>query len=1224
MDRPLRIVFGPAALRVSAELLAETRRDHECLALGAELAVERAGTWAEVASQFPAHWHPDLVLVALNEPRLPDGVWRAPVPVLGAAPDWDLHAHLYRHLAPRCDAVVVEEPDAPLAAPWCEQVLRVDLDRPDRSALEPRDRPTERDIDVLVLDPLDPACRAERLRWVGRVSQLAAHCRVVVRPSTTPDGDREWLDRAKVVVQLPGPGGNRLAFEALAAGAALVRMPTIGDGGDRLRPGLDYQPYSHWSLESQVLGLLGREADRRRIADSGAARVRELTPSRLNAALSAADVGRLTTSVERRTFQPDPIGSGHRVWVAVAGGPPTPAVLVGPDTEPERAVTRGLFATDPAAAADDFRRGLALDPNHPVAGANLAAALALAGRTDEAVSAARAALGRLELGRFAPLPAWDLPLYPLDDATTRCEWERAVCVSGGDPVAEVESKRAVVRWRLHALLARLTGELSEYHEAAVVRPEHAATRAALGCALARGGRLGDALSHLRAAVGADPFDRAAARALAAALADSDEPAGVRRFARQQRWLSAAVADAVPAEEWFTATGPAGDELVSVVIVVHDLPELTRLCLDSVVRHTRPPFEVVVVDNGSGPETADLLGSFTRRPGPARFEVVRSETNQGYPAAANRGLAAAGGEFVTLLNNDTVVTPGWMDRLLDRLLDDWPRVGLVGPVTNAAPDPQRVEVGYTDLDGMPGFAAARRRAHAGEQLTVNRLSGFCLLAHRSVVATVGPLDEQFGTGFFEDDDWCLRVRRAGYVLAVAVDVFVHHFGNATFQALGLDTRRMLTDNFERFRVKWGDAEAAPYRAPGAPATRPTVAACLIVRDEERHLPDCLASVADLVDEVIVVDTGSKDRTKEVAAGFGAKVFDFPWVDSFAAARNEGLRHATADWVLWVDADDRIGPDDRTKLRTLLASLGSAPAAYVMKCRCVSDQPEGGTTVVDHVRLFPNDPRVRWRYRVHEQILPAVREAGIEVRWADVAVTHVGYADPAARGRKLERDLRLLRLEEADQPDEPFVLFNLGSVLLECGRPAEALAYLERSLRRSHPRDSIARKLYALIATCHRHGGREGEALRACTEGRGHYPDDAELLFLDGAIRQGQGDWAAAAGRYRQLLDGAEGVHFASVDDGLRGYKTRHRLAEVCVRLGREAEAEELWRRAAADQPRFRPVWLGIGLLGLARGDRALLEEAAARLEGLGEDGRADARELRSRFEGDTFRGSVYVG
>ena len=191
--------------------------------------------------------------------------------------------------------------------------------------------------------------------------------------------------------------------------------------------------------------------------------------------------------------------------------------------------------------------------------------------------------------------------------------------------------------------------------------------------------------------------------------------------------------------------------------------------------------------------------------------------------------------------------------------------------------------------------------------------------------VGGFDERYGLGFFDDDDLSVRALRAGYTLLAAQDVFVHHFGSRTFAALGVDCGRQLEDNLRLFRRKWGEAEAAGYRlpsreaAPPAAGRRPHVSLCMIVRNEEENLPACLASAADLVDEVVVVDTGSRDRTREVAAGFGARVYEFPWVDDFAAARNESLRHATGDWVFWLDADDRLDGDNRGRLKTLFAGL-----------------------------------------------------------------------------------------------------------------------------------------------------------------------------------------------------------------------------------------------------------------------------------------------------------------
>jgi glycosyltransferase involved in cell wall biosynthesis/Flp pilus assembly protein TadD len=428
------------------------------------------------------------------------------------------------------------------------------------------------------------------------------------------------------------------------------------------------------------------------------------------------------------------------------------------------------------------------------------------------------------------------------------------------------------------------------------------------------------------------------------------------------------------------------------------------------------------------------------------------------------------------------------------------------------------------------------------------------------------------------------------------------------------RRLAALRGRPVRRRWRPAAGA--RPPAAvalagtvPGLRPKVSLCMIVRNEEENLPACLGSAADLVDEVVVVDTGSTDATREVAARYGAKVFDFPWCDSFAAARNESLRHAAGEWVFWLDADDRLDEDNRARLRALFAGLGGENTAYSMKCLCLPDA-SGTATVVDHVRLFRNLPSVRWEFRVHEQILPSVRRAGGQVRWSDVVVRHAGYQDAALRRRKLDRDLRLLRLEDQEHPDQPFTLFNLGSVYQELGRHAEAIPLLRRSLALSRPADSIVRKLYALLAGCHRALGQAEEALRACREGLGVCPGDPELLFVQALLLQERGDPAGAESCLLALLCTEPGPHFASTDAGLKGYKARHNLAILYRRSGRHEEAEAQWRLAVRERPDFLPAWLGLGEGHLRRAEWGPLEEVARKMEGLHE-GPAEAAVLRGR-------------
>src|SRR5262249_42479078 len=156
------------------------------------------------------------------------------------------------------------------------------------------------------------------------------------------------------------------------------------------------------------------------------------------------------------------------------------------------------------------------------------------------------------------------------------------------------------------------------------------------------------------------------------------------------------------------------------------------------------------------------------------------------------------------------------------------------------------------------------------------------------------------------------------------------------------------------------------------------------------------------------------------------------------------------------------------------------------------------------LFPLRPHIRWTYRVHEQILPALRAAGIPVRWTDLVVRHTGYVDAALRARKLERDTRILLEELKDHPEEPFVLFNLGAIAIERKDWHGALGYLGRSLANSAPSDSITRKLFALIARAHQMLGDSAAALRACAEGLRFDPEDAELLFRAAVIHRHRGE------------------------------------------------------------------------------------------------------------------------
>jgi protein O-GlcNAc transferase len=412
--------------------------------------------------------------------------------------------------------------------------------------------------------------------------------------------------------------------------------------------------------------------------------------------------------------------------------------------------------------------------------------------------------------------------------------------------------------------------------------------------------------------------------------------------------------------------------------------------------------------------------------------------------------------------------------------------------------------------------------------------------------------------------------------------------------------------------------------------PKISLCMIVKNEEANLAACLGPVWGLVHEIIIVDTGSTDRTKEVAAQFGARVFDFPWCDDFSAARNESLRHACGDWVFWLDADDRLDDANVNKLQRLFGQLAE-PAGYHMTM-LGEETPQGQG--IKQVRLFKLTPKARWQYRVHEQIAVALLRQGYPLYDTDIIVRHTGYPSPAVVRRKCERNLPLLLLDLAEHPNEPIVLFHLGMTYVLLARFAEAIPYLEKALRPLKPHYAEARFVFRYLVDALRGAGRVDLALQRCLQGLGWFPDDLHLqtverllatstqkltLSLPQALDLAKayyeaGRWQQAEQCYQQILhvnpNHADALHLLGLIAAQTGrgglavdylqatlrlkpdFAAAHNnLGNVLVLQGQLPQAVESFRQAVRCQPDFAAAHSN---LGNALRELGRLEEAVASL------------------------------
>jgi glycosyltransferase involved in cell wall biosynthesis len=357
---------------------------------------------------------------------------------------------------------------------------------------------------------------------------------------------------------------------------------------------------------------------------------------------------------------------------------------------------------------------------------------------------------------------------------------------------------------------------------------------------------------------------------------------------------------------------------------------------------------------------------------------------------------------------------------------------------------------------------------------------------------------------------------------------------------------------------GRAKRVAARA--RPAEGLKLSLCMIVRDEQEMLEQCLSAVAPAVDEIVIVDTGSQDRTIEIARAFDARVIEREWTGSFAEARNVSFEAATGDWLMYLDADEVLVADDVDRLRALTGQVWRE-AFYLVETNYTCELSDGAAVTNNAMRIFRNRPQYRFEGRLHEQIaqhLPVHIPGRIEQ--TSVRIEHYGYLGAVRDAKeKSLRNLQLLRAQEQESPPSAFLHFNLGSECAAIGDAGAAVREFERAWAMvkqggEHDRDYVPSLVLRLVIAL-RSYGLARQAIEVADEGLERFPGFTDLVFAQALAWQSIDRPEEAIAAWKRCIEMGDAPARYGAAVGAGTYLPRIELAGVHVRQGELAQARE---------------------------------------------------------------------
>ncbi len=384
--------------------------------------------------------------------------------------------------------------------------------------------------------------------------------------------------------------------------------------------------------------------------------------------------------------------------------------------------------------------------------------------------------------------------------------------------------------------------------------------------------------------------------------------------------------------------------------------------------------------------------------------------------------------------------------------------------------------------------------------------------------------------------------------------------------------------------------------------PTIALCMIVKNEEQFLDECLTSVAGAVDEICIVDTGSTDRTLDIARRHGAKIGFFEWTGDFATARNKSIELATSDWILILDADEHITEESKKELRRISREKHHIGHALLIE-NLLGNEAGDGSQMAMIFRFFQNRPDMRYAGLIHEQIATAAEKTGMTYGVSSVRIIHKGYLNQYLEQRdKHQRNLKILLEQERNEPDNPYCHFNLGQTYKLLNDNVEGERHYARSLellKESNTAFNVPYygSLYFSYTELLRDVGRFEEALAMAEEGIARFPGSSDLQFTRGNI-------LLQMERYQEALKAFEGcrkfagqVFAGGTDPGTSTYKATNAIGVCYSKLGKNALAKQYFKRALREWPKPNSeIHTNLGIIAASEEDwAAALKSLTAALE-----------------------------